>query len=241
MNYAFIDIGNTSIYAKIYPNNTDPYTVYINRTEKALRLLVNHLNLDRILISSVVPSVDAMIQSFGAPNVHFITHADFDSLDILIDPIESVGIDRLVNVLAVVSEYKKNALVIDAGTVVTCCHINQKGAYQGGIILPGFHMVRNALHQYAEKLPLISFPGSLPHLIGQSTQGAIESGMFYGSMHMINGIQQQIKQQYPHLTVILTGGVPKELLSHIQYDVYDKELPFKGMQLMYNQLFDIAG
>ena len=87
------------------------------------------------------------MQSFSHlknPAIKLLTHADFSDVAINISPIESIGIDRLVNVVATLHHYQSNAIIVDAGTVITCCHINAKGEYNGGIILPGFHMVRNA-------------------------------------------------------------------------------------------------
>ena len=240
MAHALVDIGNTSIDVKIYVNSNQSFNFQLNRTDKALLFLCSKLSLQNIFISSVSPSINRKIESFQNPNVYFFTHNDFKDLVINIEPIESIGIDRLVNIVAALYKYHSNTIIVDAGTAITCCYINKKGEYDGGIILPGFHMVNSALKQNTEKLPLIPFPINQPELIGKSTKYAIESGLFFGSMHMINGVIDDIKQTYPEATVILTGGVPKELLKYINFDIFDYELQFFGMQKIVDKLFNIT-
>ena len=69
-------------------------------------------------------------------------------------------IDSLMQ-FAIKHQYKQDAIIIDIGTCVTFCHIKQTGDYYGGIIMPGFEMVRNALYSGAEQLPLVQF--QTPH------------------------------------------------------------------------------
>ena len=119
---------------------------------------------------------------------------------------------------------------------MTFCRVKKGGEYFGGIIIPGFQMIRNALFHGAEQLPLIDFPNEEPRLIGQSTEGAMAAGLFYGAIKMINGIQDEIRRTEPNIAIILTGGVPTQLLEHINYDIYDRDLQFQGLKILRSKL-----
>ena len=107
-----------------------------------------------------------------------------------------------------------------------------------GIIAPGFKMIRNALYDGAEQLPLVDFPGDAPNLIGTTTNSAIQSGLFYGSTHLINGLINDIREEDPKASVVLTGGVPPLLVSHIHHDVYDPDLQFAGLDILFKKFIN---
>ncbi|MEC8677710.1 MAG: type III pantothenate kinase [Candidatus Margulisiibacteriota bacterium] len=233
MSYALVDIGNTSIKAKVFDDSNQSFTVTIGRHIDALLLFFTQLNIDNYLISSVVPSLNKQINSFNKPNIQFLDHSYFNGLSVKVDPIESVGIDRLVNAIAIKHQYKQDAIIIDIGTCVTFCHIKQTGDYYGGIIMPGFEMVRNALYSGAEQLPLVQFPDAPPKLVGNSTVSAMESGIFYGAIHMINGVVNELRSRLGHLKVILTGGAPSALLNKIDHDDFNPNLQFDGLEILF--------
>ena len=99
MSYALVDIGNTSIKAKVVNDSNQSFTVTIGRHVDALLLFFTELNIDSYLISSVVPSLNEQIRAFNKPNIQFLDHSYFNDLRVKVDPIESVGIDRLVNAI----------------------------------------------------------------------------------------------------------------------------------------------
>ena len=236
MSYALVDIGNTSIKAKVFSENSLDFACTIGSDKRSLDLFFNQLNIEHYLISSVVPSINNAINEVNSKTTVFLTHTHFSDLNIHVKPLESVGIDRLVNAVAVQHRWNANAIIIDIGTVVTFCRVKKNGEYLGGVIVPGFQMIRNALFHGAEQLPLIDFPHHEPSIIGQSTQGAMASGLFHGAIKMINGIQHEIKQKEPNISTILTGGVPKALLPHIDHDAYERDLQFDGLKILYSKL-----
>jgi type III pantothenate kinase len=233
MSYALVDIGNTSIKAKVVNDSNQSFTVTIGRHVDALLLFFTELNIDSYLISSVVPSLNEQIRAFNKASIQFLDHSYFNDLRVKVDPIESVGIDRLVNAIAIKHQYKQDAIIIDIGTCVTFCHIKQTGDYYGGIIMPGFEMVRNALYTGAEQLPLVQFPDAPPKLVGNSTVSAMESGIFYGAIHMINGVVSELRSHLGHLKVILTGGAPSALLNQIDHDDFNPNLQFDGLEILF--------
>lgn len=236
MNYALVDIGNTSIKVKVYKDKNDPYTCTIGSDHRSLTLFFSQLNINKYLVSSVVPSINETIREINPSKIFFLTHDHFLDLNIHVKPFTSVGIDRLVNAVAVKHRWNANAIIIDIGTVVTFCRVKKNGEYLGGVIVPGLQMIRNALFQGAEQLPLVDFPYQKPSIIGQSTKGAMASGLFYGALKMINGIQNEIKQSEKNISTILTGGIPTALLPYIDHDIYERDLQFDGLKILYSKL-----
>ncbi len=237
MRYALLDIGNTAIKAKVFENENLASSFNLGKDTHSLKLFLNELNIDQILISSVVPSINKTIKTIRTQGVLFLNHAHFYELKIHVDPPETVGIDRLVNALAVKARWDTNTIIIDIGTCVTICNVKGVGEYCGGIIMPGFEMVRNALYSGAEQLPLIDFPSHEPKLIGKTTESAMSSGIYFGSIHMINGVVSELKKEDPNLVVILTGGLPSALLDKIEHDEFEPNLQFDGLKILYQNLF----
>ena len=235
MVYALVDVGNSAIKAQIYKNNQRISAVTVGRSEQALHYFFKELAIERYLISSVVPSVNECILKMKPNGVLFLTHRHFKSLKINVKPILTVGIDRLVNAIAVQHMWNANALIIDIGTAVTFCRVKKNGHYLGGVIVPGFQMMQNALHQGAEQLPYVDFPWEPPPLLGQSTIEAMTAGLYYGSIGMINTIQREFKKKDAKIATILTGGVPPFLIEHINHDVYNPELQFEGLKIMHQK------
>ena len=232
MTYALVDIGNTAIKVKIIKNKQEIVSCFINSDHESLSLFFKMKTIETFIISSVVPSINEKIKQINHETTIFLTHQHFPDLKIHVTPKESVGIDRLVNAVAVANTWDSDAIIIDIGTVVTFCRIKKGGDYYGGIIVPGFKMIRNALFQGAEQLPLVNFPSEKPVLVGQSTEDAMSSGLFFGAIKMINGIRSEILNSEPHLKTILTGGVPTSLLNYLEFDHYDRDLQFKGLKMI---------
>lgn len=119
---------------------------------------------------------------------------------------ETLGTDRLS---AVVGAYtlrpKENILVVDAGTCITYDLIDETGLYHGGNISPGLKMRFAALHQYTNRLPLISENGEVP-LVGFDTKTALRSGVINGLRYEVEGYIENLKRQFKQLTLFLTGG-----------------------------------
>jgi len=96
-------------------------------------------------------------------------------------------------------------LVIDAGTAITYDFIDSKKVYWGGNIAPGLDLRLRALHEFTQKLPLVSVKNETP-FIGNSTDSAILSGVIYGIVFEIDGYINELKIKYPQLSTFLTGG-----------------------------------
>lgn len=133
---------------------------------------------------------------------------------------QTLGPDRLA--LATAAFYhnpKGNTLVIDAGTCITYDLVNDRGEYLGGAISPGLYMRYNALHEYTDKLPLLT-PENILDFIGNATETSIHSGVVNGISLEIDGVIRQYNSRFRHLTVILTGGDAQFLSKQLKNTIF---------------------
>src|SRR5207244_9100887 len=121
------------------------------------------------------------------------------------------GADRIANSIAVYELYGRRIglplIVADLGTATTFDAITAKGEYLGGVICPGPQIAADALFQRAARLPRVDVrkPSSV---IGRTTIGAIESGLFYGYLGMVEGIINRMTGELGgKVTAIATGGL----------------------------------
>uniref|UniRef100_A0A7C4QU77 Type III pantothenate kinase n=1 Tax=Schlesneria paludicola TaxID=360056 RepID=A0A7C4QU77_9PLAN len=111
-------------------------------------------------------------------------------LTIAVESPETVGLDRLLNAVAVnvLRPRERAAIVVDSGTATTVDLITAEGAFAGGAILPGLALSAQALHHYTALLPLLSLADlgpDLPAPLGRNTRGALRSGIYWGQVGAI--------------------------------------------------------
>jgi type III pantothenate kinase len=154
-------------------------------------------------------------------------------LSVDLDQPESVGIDRLFNAMAA-NAYRRPqrpALLIDAGSAVTVDHLNEKGAFTGGAILPGLRLMGQALHSYTAKLPLVAMPerfDQLPFAPGKSTADAMQLGIFWSVVGAIVFLTVEMGQTCQWKTfpqIFLTGGDAKLLEPELSRQLADPGSP----------------
>jgi len=125
-----------------------------------------------------------------------------------VDEPQSVGADRVVNVIAAHKLYQDDLIVIDFGTATTFDLVDYSGAYKGGIIAPGINLSLDALVAAAAKLPRIAIeaPAS-SSVIGRTTQDQMQIGIYFGYVAMIEGLVARIKSEVGRpAKVVATGG-----------------------------------
>jgi type III pantothenate kinase len=117
------------------------------------------------------------------------------------------GADRLVNAIAGHITYKGALIIIDFGTATTFDIVSTEGDYEGGVISPGVNLSLEALHAAAAKLPHIAVERPQA-VIGKDTVPAMQSGIYWGYVSLIEGLVARIRAEYDRpMTVIATGGL----------------------------------
>jgi type III pantothenate kinase len=112
--------------------------------------------------------------------------------------------------------------------------LTAEGTYVGGVIAPGVYLSLAALQQAAAKLPSIRVrePDSI---VGRHTVAAMESGIYYGYVSMIEGVLTRIRRDYPAIKkVIATGGLAPLYARHV-HDITDtiSDLTIYGLIRLY--------
>lgn len=122
------------------------------------------------------------------------------------DP-RAVGADRIVDAAAVQRLYGGPACVVDFGTGTTFDAISAEGDYLGGAIAPGINIGAEALFQRTAKLPRVDVQKP-PSVIGRNTVHAVQSGLFFGYVAMVEGMVDRFRGELgPSMKVIATGGL----------------------------------
>jgi type III pantothenate kinase len=190
--------------------------------------------VDACIISSVVPQSIFNLRNLARRYLHVeplvIGENAELGIEVRIDKPSEAGADRLVNAIGAHVMYPGDLLVIDSGTATTFDIISGDGAFEGGVIAPGINLSMEALHQAAAKLPRVAIQKP-QRVVGKDTVGAMQSGVFWGYIALIEGLIARIKAEWAKpLTVVATGGVAS--LFHgatLSIDHFDPDLTIRGL------------
>src|SRR6185295_3545819 len=98
-------------------------------------------------------------------------------------------------------------IVVDFGTATTLDAITAKGEYLGGAICPGVQISADALFQRAARLPRIDVRKP-SRVVGRTTVGAMESGLFWGYVGMVEGMVRRMGDELGgNVLCVATGGL----------------------------------
>lgn len=148
------------------------------------------------------------------------------------DPSEA-GADRIVNAVAAHQQWPGNLIIVDFGTATTFDVLSAGGGYEGGVIAPGINLSIDALFQATAQLPRVAVepPAEGLGIIGKGTVHAMQSGIFWGYMSLIEGLIGRMQKEIPGgAKVVATGGLAPLFQKHsaLIQDV-DPDLTIKGL------------
>jgi type III pantothenate kinase len=252
-----IDVGNTNIVLGVFDRTTLIRSWRLQtlreRTSDELGLLVEglftHTGIDRhgvngVILGSVVPPLTgttrAMVESyFGRPPV-IVDPATNTGMPIRYENPSEVGADRIVNAIAARELHggdgRRPLIVCDFGTATTLDAVSVKGEYLGGAICPGVTISADALFQRAARLPRIDVrkPSSV---IGRTTVGAMESGLFYGYVGMVEGLVRRMNDELGGNSLcIATGGLASVIAPETRLiDKVDIDLTLHGLRIVWDR------
>ena len=149
----------------------------------------------------------------GWPAPRVLTDSSCLDLDVQLDHPDQVGIDRLLNAVAVrrLAAAQRAAIIVDSGTATTVDLVDATGGFGGGAILPGFGLLAQSLHRYTALLPLVTLEQlgvGPPPVIGQDTTTAIKSGLFFGQLGAVRELVREMSGSVGggQVDLFLTGG-----------------------------------
>ena len=159
----------------------------------------------------------------GAPGVRL-------GIKVLLDRPNEVGADRLANAVGGHMLYREPLIIVDFGTATTFDVVDSDGNYTGGVIAPGINLSLEALHNATAMLPRIAV-ATPTRVIGKSTLDAMQSGIYWGYVGLIEGLVARITKEFGReLTVIATGGLAPlfvgatPIIAHLEPEITMKGL-----------------
>lgn len=246
-----VDVGNTNtvvgLFVKSQLVNSWRLTTVRERTADENGVLVKNLlalsgfgdlKCDGIAVSCVVPPLLPPIREMSLKYFDcepFVVQPGIKTgMPILYEHPQEVGADRIVHSVAGFHQLGGPCIVIDLGTATVFDAISVKGEYLGGVIAPGIQISAEALFQRAAKLPRVEIREP-EEVIGRNTVAAIQSGIYYGYLGLIENIITEMQKELgPDTKTIATGGFSGLMAKgtpKIQHA--DPDLILKGLQILY--------
>jgi type III pantothenate kinase len=245
-----VDAGNTNVVFAVHDGSgwrgswrirtaaqrtSDEYGVW-------LLSLFNHSGLKKneitaAVIGTVVPAALYHLRRCCRDwfNVEpLIARAALDwGFQVKVDNPEEVGADRLLNALAGHHHFGGPLIVVDFGTATTFDVVDKDGSYLGGVIAPGINLSIEALHRAAARLPRIGI-GRPQAVIGRSTVPAMQSGIYWGYVGLIEGLITRIKAEFGSpMKVAATGGLaPLFSEGTLMIEHIEPDLTLEGLRML---------
>lgn len=249
-----IDAGNTNIVFGIHDGtewthewrfNTLPVKNQIDY-EMFLRLNFLEANLrlrdvSGVIISSVVPQLNTILAEFWSAIIDaehiFVGPKFYEQLPVQTANPHEIGTDLIANATAAHLMYKSDVVVVDFGTALTFTVVEASGKIQGVNIAPGLKTAIAALVGNTAQLPEV--PLELPEsAIGKDTIHAIQSGVLWGYVSMVEGMLDRIQAEMgKDMKVVATGGLSSILHPlHDRFDEVSPKLTLEGLRLIHQTI-----
>ena len=253
-----VDIGNTNITLGLWQDGKwamhwRARTVREKMPDEYAMLMRGFLHgvglrrraVNAVIIASVVPALTGtwieLAQNYFGIEPLVVTHQTEIGIRIAIDQPAQAGADRIVNAAAAHALYGGAAIVVDFGTATNFDILTSDGAYRGGAILPGIGISHDALVSRAARLHKVDLEPP-PSPIGTNTIHAMQSGLFWGYVSLIEGmvvrLRAAMREQFGEtdIRVIGTGGLSALFDQHT--DVFDElapDLTLDGLRIIWER------
>jgi type III pantothenate kinase len=250
-----IDSGNTNAVFAVYEGDAlkaswrvstnarrtaDEYAVWLTQLLALAGLKPG--DIDATIIANVVPEASFNLLQLCR---HYLNNEPLmvgggdcnPGIGIDVDmPAQNVGADRVANAVAAQDRYKPPLMVVDFGTATNFDVVDKGGNYCGGIIAPGPNLSLQALEMAAAQLPHIAIKRP-PAVVGRNTISAMESGVFWGYVGLIEGLIRRIgEERNEKMGVIATGGLaPLFAGATTAIQKVDPDLTLWGLRLIYRR------
>ncbi len=250
-----IDVGNTNTVLGLLDGAAVVHQWRISTIQRTtdefgllcLQLLGHHgvppRDVRGVVVGSVVPSllyaIEKACRRYLASRVKVVDSRMNLGIPVLVDNPGEVGADRIINAVAAAERLKPPFLIVDFGTATTFDCVNAAGAYVGGVIAPGLQISADALFTRTSRLPRIEVqrPSTA---IGTNTVHAMQSGLFWGYVGLVDGLARRCKQELGGggpVPCIATGGL-SNLIGRAceEIDDVDEHLTLQGLRLCFERL-----
>lgn len=202
------------------------------------RIGAKHPNA-KVVCGSVVPKVTRLFRRVFGSSLLEVSH-DLD-LGLTFDypKPETLGADRLCNVVAAAELVGSPCVAIDFGTATTFDILGDGKVFAGGTIVAGLDLLGRCLHGRTALLPRINLDGE-PRAIGKNTDEAMRAGVIYGYRGLVREILGQILSEMrkssaarARIPVVATGGDAQVLIPYLpEIGRVIPELTMEGLRII---------
>ncbi len=223
MRLAVVDVGNTSTAVGLWDNGRVTNVAHVDGSideafAAAERIIAK--NVDALAYVSVVPKRDPGWKSFSRRmSVEFrqVTWRDaIKFIDIDYPEPDTIGADRIADAVGAVTRYGAPVVVMDFGTAFTAAAVTSDKIWRGGVIAPGFPLMRDYMFERTAKLPRMELGrGRIPK-IGRSTEEAMRFGALVGYRGMVREIATELMRNFNEdFKLVATGGFARWVLKNL--------------------------
>lgn len=247
------DVGNTNIVLGVFEDSkllvdwristarhrtADEYGMILRNLFEAKGLLTSQVKAG--VLSSVVPPLNFSLEQMCKKYFGFLPlvvgPGIKTGISIKYENPREIGADRIVNAVAGYELYGGPLIIVDFGTAITFCAISEKGEYLGGVITPGIGISTEALFTRAAKLPRVELikPSSV---IGKTTVGSMQSGIYYGFIGQVDEIVNRIKNDMKVDPFVIATGAMADLIASESKTInkVDRWLTLTGLRIIYER------
>ncbi len=206
-----IDIGNTRVKWGLYAENRWHSTGFMMTAEAEKKLIAQAekwpANAHVVICNVAGKALEEVINPVFSARFRqcFWLRAQASTAGLInsYEEPQKLGADRWAAMIGARSKEKGATLVVCAGTATTVDWLDARGVFRGGLIMPGFDMMRMALAANTARLP---FAEGVLSDEPRNTHDAIFSGCLYAQVGAIERMYVNLcKEGEAHC--LLTGGI----------------------------------
>jgi type III pantothenate kinase len=192
------------------------------------------------VVPPLTPTMRSMVKRYVGREPFVVEPAVNAGMPILYERPREVGADRIANSVAAYEQYGRSRgvplIIADLGTATTFDAVTGQGEYLGGVICPGPQIAADALFQRAARLPRVDVRRP-PSVIGRNTINAIESGLFYGYVGMVDTLMRRINDELGGNAVgIATGGLaPLVVPETAAFEAHEPDITLHGLRIIWER------
>jgi type III pantothenate kinase len=249
-----IDVGNTETKLGCFSGSdltkTWRVTTELRRTPDEYGVFFTQLfatselapsAIDAIVIASVVPQLDPVLESacarfFGvAPR--FLKPQTQHLMTVATENPAEVGADLIAAAVGGRERFGAPLIVVSFGTATVFIAVSRAGEYLGVAIAPGIAISIDALIGRTAKLPQIALDAPA-RAIGRNTVEALQSGIVFGFTGQTEAIVARLRAEMGiHARVVATGGLAEVVAKQTPViDAVDPHLSLVGLELFHRKV-----
>lgn len=221
LTFIVVDVGNTSTAVGIWRNGKVSRRRHCDggfkeASEYVRALVSERCSPEYIAYISVVPAEDGKWRRFAKTLKARLLEVSHGNAPLEFDypAKDTIGADRIADATGAVMRYGAPLIVMDFGTALTAAVITRDNVWQGGVIAPGFPLMRDYLFERTAKLPCMKIGRGGHPKIGKSTEGAMRFGALVGYRGMVREIVRELSVNFrENFKLVATGGFAKWALS----------------------------